>query len=101
MDAGARADGGAPPIEVERTLALDDVDHLVVDVAVIRRSAGVDHAEKLGDVVRADLLIGEVAEAALASGGKRRPVGPADGALLRRVRPVLLREADGDDDELV
>jgi hypothetical protein len=87
---------------VQRAFPFDDINHLVIHVAVSRRPAGIDHAEELRDVVRADLLVGEVAEAALASCGEGRAVGVADGALLPRgTRPILLREADGDDEELI
>src|SRR5688572_21976805 len=87
---------------MECALPFDDVDDLVIDVAMGRNPARIDDAEELREVVITDLLVGEVLEAPLLSCGKRRTVGSTNRALLgRRVDPVLLVDADGDDDELL
>ena len=82
-------------------LALDDVDHLVVDVAVVGCPPRRDHAEELRHVAGADVVVDEVPELAVASGRKRRPVPVADRSLLGARRGLVLRCADRDHDELL
>ena len=62
--------GVSLPAEVEDALALDDVDDLVVVVAVQRRAARRDHADELGDVEAAEILVDEEAELAVRRRGQ-------------------------------
>src|SRR5262245_23474063 len=86
---------------MQLALTLYDVDHLVVDVAVIGCTPRRDHAEELRHVPGADFVVDEVAELAIAPGRKRRPVGVADRALLGAGHRLLLRSTDGHDDQLL
>ena len=59
-------------VDVQRALTFEHVDHLVVDVAVIRRAAWGDHAEELGQIAAADLVCDEIAKLAVAARRQRR-----------------------------
>src|SRR5215203_7119766 len=97
MDAGASADRLVLAVDVQRPLALEHVDHLVVDVAVVGRAAGGDHAEELGQVAAADLVRDEVAKLAIAACGQRGLVVVADDASAGRRGAVLVRRSRRDE----
>src|SRR5438477_5744964 len=87
-------------VEVEDSLPLEDVDDLVVDMAVHAGPARRDHADELRDVQAAHVLVDEVAKLAVRARGQNGLLAPADGPAARR-RLVLLRRGHRDDDELL
>ena len=87
---------------MQLALTLYDVNNLVVDVAVIGGAPGRDHAEELRHVAGSDFVVDEVAELAIAPGGKRGSVRVTDRPPFRAGRrPVVLRSAYSEDDELL
>jgi len=81
VDARAGADRRVLARQVEYSLALDDVDDLVVVVAVQRRAARRDRADELGDVEAAEILVDEEAELAVRRRGQALAVRVVNGDL--------------------
>src|SRR5919197_1550740 len=101
MDARAGPDGRRPAaVEVEDPLTLENVDDLVVDMAMHAGPARRDHAHELRDVQAAHVLVDEVAKLAVRARRQHGLLAPAHGPAARR-RVVLLRRGHGDDDELL
>jgi len=84
VDARTGREGRVPIAQVEDALAVDDVDDLVVGVAVQRRAAGRNQADELGDVQAAEVLVDQQPELAfgVAAGqaGRRSGRSPASAA---------------------
>src|SRR5204863_5126132 len=91
VDATARRDRPVLPIAVQDALPLEDVDHLVVNVAVIRCPAWRDHAVELRHIAAAELFRDEVAELAVAACRQQRLVGKPDRPRAYGRRSVRLR----------
>src|ERR687888_2436912 len=100
VDARAGPDRRRLAPEVQEALPFEDVDHLVVDVAVHAGATGRDDADELGDVEAADVLVDEVAKLAVRAGRQRRPVTPTHGPPAWG-RLVLLRRGHRHDDEVL
>ena len=89
VDAGARPDRARLAVHVQEPLARDDVDDLVVGVAVVGRAAGRDLAHELREPGAADFRVDEQPEGAPDAGlevGLRREAHghvaqPEDGGL--------------------
>src|SRR5919199_5114585 len=71
MDAAARRDRGVLAVGVENAFAFEDVDDLVVDVAVLGCPTRRDVTAELGYVAAADLVRDEVAKFAVTTCRKR------------------------------
>src|SRR4051812_18168839 len=78
MDATASRYRLVFPTTVQDALAFEDVDHFVVDVAVIGCPARRDHAEELSHVAAADLVCDEIAKLTVPARRQQRLVGEAD-----------------------
>ena len=87
---------------MQNALAFEDVDHLVVDVAVIGCSARCDDAVELRHVSAADLLCHEVAKLAIPAGRQQRLVGEPNRAPTgSQRRSVRLRRNRRDGQQLL
>src|SRR5215210_8848368 len=101
MEAGAGRERNRRIPDVCEPLALDDVADLVVAVAVVRRTAGLDDADELRRVHAPCLLVDEVPEGALRIRTQLGPVGEADDDLPRRAIDLLDGNGRRDDEELL
>src|ERR687897_2276099 len=100
MHGRPRADYRLLPAEMEDSFSIDDVDDLVVDMAVIGCAARRDQAHELREVEAADVLVHEVAELTVCTSAKHRLVGVTDGPASRvDRRPDLERRFDDHDHE--
>src|SRR5687768_13225877 len=70
----SRPEGNRLALDVRKSLAGDDVAHLVVGVAVIGRAARLDDADELRRVHAAGVLVDEIAEGALGIGTQLRTI---------------------------
>src|SRR5215204_2972861 len=90
------------PAEMEDSFSIDDVDDLVVNMAVVRCATRRDQPEELRDVAAANILVDEVAELPVGTRPERRLVGVADCPADRSVRRVVcLRRLDDHDYQVV